>query len=175
MSIFCDLDGVLADFDAGVKALCCKKYANGLQILEQNENLPLQFMITNPEIFEDLPLMPEATYLWNELLPYKPIILTGCTNSNVAKNAKEKWCRQYLGQNCLRIKTLDEMHANPNYDYYIIITTTKKKPLFASDGAILIDDRKIIDKEWEAAGGIFFHYDGSNAKKIINTIKEWTH
>jgi hypothetical protein len=167
--IFCDLDGVLADFDTGM-SIKCKKSVSQIQSMDQE--LVWKIMNKFPDIFADLPLMKEANYLWNSLLPYKPIILSGCPRSKISREAKVKWCEKNLGPKYLQIKRLAEVDANPGYDYYIILTSTTKKPEFASNGTILIDDRKIIDKEWEAAGGIFFHYNGSNTAEIIKTIKK---
>lgn len=169
--IFCDLDGVLADFDVGMASIC-KKSVSWVQAMDQE--LVWKMLNKYPRIFEDLPLMKEATYLWSSLLPYKPIILTGCPRSKISKDAKVNWCKKHLGSNYLEIKSVKEIDENPSYDYYIIITTTKQKPEFVSNGSILIDDRQIINKEWEAAGGIFFHYTGSNAEDIIKIIKKWT-
>jgi hypothetical protein len=169
--IFCDLDGVLADFDTGM-ATRCKKSVKYIKSLPQKS---MWFLMNKyPDIFADLPLMPEANYLWKTLLPYKPVILSGCPKSKISQESKIKWCSANLGSNYLHVKSVAEIDANPGYNYYIILTSTTKKPEFASEGAILIDDRKIIDNEWEEAGGIFFHYDGSNAEDIIKTIKSWT-
>ena len=169
--IFCDLDGVLANFDAGM-ANICKRSVSWVQTMEQE--LVWKMLNKYPRVFEDLPLMKEANYLWSSLLPYKPVILTGCPRSKVSKMAKVNWCKKHLGSNCLQVNSIKEIDENPEYDYYIIITSTTKKPKFASNGSILIDDRKIIANEWEEAGGIFFHYDGSNAEDIMKTIKKWT-
>jgi hypothetical protein len=169
--IFCDLDGVLADFDAGM-AKICKKSVGWVQSIDQQ--LIWQMLNKHPGIFEELPVMPEANYLWSSLLPYKPVILSGCPRSKVSKVAKINWCKKYLGENFLQVSNVEEIDANPDYDYYIILTSTTKKPQFASYGSILIDDRLLINKEWEEMGGIFFHYNGSNAVDIMKTIKKWT-
>lgn len=168
--IFCDLDGVLADFDMGLSIKCNKSVE---QIKSMNQELVYKLMSKYPDIFAELPLMPEANYLWNSLLPYKPIILSGCPRAKISKESKVKWCEKNLGSNYLVIKTLEEIDTNLGYDYYIILTSTSKKPEYASNGSILIDDRKIIANEWEEAGGIFFHYDGTNAVEIVTTIKTW--
>jgi len=169
--IFCDLDGVLADLDTGLSQKCKKTVS---QVQQMDQELVWKIMNKFPDIFGDLPLMKEANYLWSSLLPYKPVILSGCPRSKISRESKVKWCERYLGSNYLQVKTVSEVDMNPGYDYYIILTSTSKKPEFASNGSILIDDRRIIDKEWEAAGGIFFHYDGSNATEIIKTIQKWT-
>lgn len=169
--IFCDLDGVLADFNTGLSIKCKKSLS---QIKSMDQELVWKIMNKYPDIFADLPLMNEANYLWSSILPYKPVILSGCPRSRISKEAKVKWCEKNLGSNYLQVKTINEIDENPDYDYYIILTSTSKKPEFASNGSILIDDRQIIDKQWIQAGGIFFHYNGSNAEDIINTIKKWT-
>ena len=166
VNIFCDLDGVLADFDAGIRLLSRKK----AEITDQT--LIWKIVNSHPTMFETLPLMAEANLIWSNIIKYKPIILTGCPRSKICKESKVKWCEKYLGNNCLVIKSIEEIKENLDYDYYIILTTTKKKPEFASLGDILIDDRLIIDKEWENAGGIFLQYNGSNGKEIIDHIKE---
>jgi len=162
--IFCDLDGVLADFDAGIRSLSRTKK----EITDQN--VIWKIVNSHPTFFEMLPLMAEADIIWKNILQYKPIILTGCPRSKICKESKVKWCKQYLGSNCLEISSITEIDKNPDYDYYIILTTTKQKPKFASLGDILIDDRNIIEKEWEDAGGIFMHYNGSNANSILAHI-----
>ena len=172
--IFCDLDGVLADFDTAL-SIKCKKISPGQRATTPlNEELVWKLLSKYPDIFADFPLMNEAIYLWSSLLPYKPIILSGCPRSKISKESKVKWCNKYLGSNYLQVNTLKEIDANPNYDYYIILTSTKKKPDFATNGSILIDDRLIIDKQWEDRGGIFLHYNGSNAEEIVKTLKKWT-
>jgi hypothetical protein len=169
--IFCDLDGVLADFDAGM-AKICKKSVSWVQSMDQE--LVWQILNKYPGVFEELPVMPETNYLWSALLPYKPVILSGCPRSKVSRAAKISWCKKYLGEKCLQVNSVEEIDKNPDYDYYIILTSTTKKPEFASYGSILIDDRLLINKEWEEMGGIFFHYNGSNAVDIMKTIKKWS-
>ena len=166
--IFCDLDGVLADFDTGLSLKC------GRNVSQMDQVSVWKLMNVYPDIFANLPLMPEAQYLWSSLLPYQPVILSGCPRAKKSREAKIVWCNKYLGTNFLQVKSLEEIDANPGYDYYIILTGTKHKPQFATNGSILIDDRQIINEEWEEKGGIFFHYDGSNATHIIKTIKKWS-
>jgi hypothetical protein len=166
--IFCDLDGVLADFDAGIRSISRRNS----QITDQT--IIWKLVSSHPDVFERLPLMAEANTIWSGLMKHKPIILTGCPRSKVSKESKVKWCKQYLGSKCLVVSKLSEIDDNPEYDYYIILTSTSKKPQFASLGDILIDDRTIIQAEWESSGGTFVHYNGSNADAILAYIDELT-
>jgi len=88
--IFCDLDGVLADFDTKM-AKICKKNVSWFQSMEQK--LVWKMLNKNPGIFEVLPVMLEANYLWCSLLPYKPVILSGYPRSKVSKAAKISWSK----------------------------------------------------------------------------------
>jgi hypothetical protein len=107
--IFCDLDGVLADFDAGM-AKICKRSVSWIQSMDQE--LVWQMLNKYPGVFEDLPLMKEAEYLWSFLLPYKPVILTGCPRSKISRTAKVNWCKKHLGTNFLQVNSVEEIDKN---------------------------------------------------------------
>ena len=163
--VFCDMDGVLADFEAGFWSL------KGCMPDDYPKHLLWPTILQDKRFFAELPPMPNALTLWQEIKDFKPIILTGCPNSNAAKAAKVEWCKQHLGPNCLRIQNLAEMALYPDYDYYIIITTAAKKHTFTRPNSILIDDRLETSESWENANGIFLHYDESKTQEIINIVK----
>ena len=88
--IFCDLDGVLTDFDAGVVALCGKppsEISSGL--------LWSSIAKAGPSFFEDLAWCSDGLELWNAILPHRPTILTGVSRAAVAKD-KAAWCKREL-------------------------------------------------------------------------------
>jgi hypothetical protein len=88
--IFCDLDGVLTDFDAGVVKLCGKppsQISSGL--------LWSSIAKAGPSFFEDLAWCHDGLELWNAILPLRPTILTGCSRAAVAKD-KAAWCKREL-------------------------------------------------------------------------------
>lgn len=81
--VFCDLDGVLVDFDSGVK-----KLFNG----RAPDELPNQGMMWGSihkasEFYAKLPWMKDGKFLWEELknnLSTPPDILTGCPRRYVS-------------------------------------------------------------------------------------------
>lgn len=93
--IFCDLDGVLCDFDAGVK-----KIFNGKAPDELLHNTGSMWSrIANTENFYcNLPWMPDGRALWDAIRHLQPNILTGvprsCGNS---RQDKATWCQRELG------------------------------------------------------------------------------
>ena len=92
--VYCDLDGVLVDFDRGVKQLF-----NG----RGPDELPNQGMmwgaIHKTDFYAKLHWMPNAKSLWNALLtlPTPPDILTGVPRSNKSRSEKFAWCKKELG------------------------------------------------------------------------------
>jgi hypothetical protein len=88
--IFCDLDGVLVDFDAGVVKLCGKppsQISSGL--------LWSSIAKAGTSFFEDLPWCTDGLELWNAIRPYRPTILTGVSRAAVAAD-KAAWCKREL-------------------------------------------------------------------------------
>jgi len=146
--LYCDLDGVLADFDKRCMEVF-GQYPNSL-----NERY-MWATITkhHPHFYADLDWMPDGKELWNVVKEYVPTILTGTPRSvKAARNDKLKWCAIELGE-----------------DVPVIAGPTRDKPLYASPGAILIDDRVRTKAGWENAGGIFILH--TSAKQSIEELK----
>ena len=149
IKIFCDLDGVLVDFDSGVKKIL-KKSPDQLP-----EGLMWAVIKKTPDFYNKLDWMPDGKELWNFIKDFQGVqLLTGVprgsSGAGGAVNQKNSWCRRELGTK-----------------YNVICCSTKDKPLYATKGAILIDDRLKIADEWIAKGGIFIHHTNTE-----NTIKE---
>lgn len=87
------MDGVLVDFDAGVRAL-----SNGVPA----NDLPKQRMWRligrcRYNFYERLQWMPDGRELWEAIKDTQPDILTGVPSNKDACVGKHNWCRRELG------------------------------------------------------------------------------
>jgi hypothetical protein len=112
--LFCDLDGVVVDFEKGIENIC--------------DIIPSKLLhdINNStKFFENIPWMSKGRELWERNKEYHPIILTVLLpcSSNVTEQ-KIKWCQIELGS-----------------DKKVISCSIKDKVRYCSDNTFLIDDR----------------------------------
>jgi hypothetical protein len=146
--IFCDLDGVLADFEQGVR----NKFKKNIDELKPT----LMWGVINKSktFFETLPWMEKGRELWSRIEQYNPIILTGVPpSSSTAVEQKIRWCQRELGPN---VK--------------VITCATKDKPNYCTYGSILIDDRTDNLNAWNKKGGKFILYDEEHLDAIVERI-----
>jgi hypothetical protein len=143
--IFCDLDGVLADFGQGIR---------NLNIDETNTTIMWSVINNSNSFFETLPWMPKGRKLWSQIQQYSPIILTGIPRgSSTAVEQKIRWCQRELGPNV-----------------QVITCATKDKPNYCMYNSILIDDRIDNFNNWNKKGGKFVLYDEEQLDSIIERI-----
>jgi len=135
--VFCDLDGVLADFEQGV----INRFKKSPD--ELHPSVMWGGIFNSKGFFETLPWMPKGRELWEEIREYDPIILTGIPRSVNAAEQKRKWCARELGS-----------------DIHVITCTTKDKPNFCLSGSLLIDDRTDNLNAWNSKGGRFILNSG---------------
>ena len=151
--IYCDMDGVVADFHAFTGKHLGTKFKD-----KHWPDLP-------KDTFAKLPLMPDAKKLWNFIGKYNPIMLTAIpreSRGDISKQAasdKTKWMKKYFN-----LKQSD-MRAVSRQD----------KQQFAKDGRdgrpnVLIDDHAGNIKEFRAKGGIGIHH--TSATDTINQLKD---
>lgn len=147
--IFCDLDGVLANFNEGVK----KRFNKTPDQLSSG----VMWGVINKSttFFEKLPWMPRGRELWDQIKQYDPIILTGIPRSSTAVEQKRRWCARELGK-----------------DIHVITCSTKNKANYCIKNSILIDDRIDILDEWNLKGGKFIQYNEEITDKVIEKINQ---
>lgn len=149
--LFCDLDGVLADFDGFIE--------RELGIVNNRENEDPDFWdkarAYPGRLYYDMAPLRGASELWRGLKPFKPIILTGCPWSiSTAADDKRQWVVE---------------HIDP--DVLVIPCKSRNKRKWARPGDILIDDWTKWRHLWEDMGGVFIHYVNNNEKTLEEVKK----
>jgi len=154
--LFLDCDGVLADFDAGAKALL------GMT--------PRQFesrhgrgafwkrLAAAPDFYGTLPEMSDAHILFDAVEHLKPTILTGLPLGQWAAPQKVKWAAAHF----------------PGVP--IITCMARDKHKHMEPGDVLVDDRENHRATYEAEGVVFVHHKNapdslSQLAKIFPSVK----
>lgn len=149
-TLFCDLDGVLVDFERGYEI----QY--GAHPHTVPEFVMWKTIKENMEHWGQLPAMPGALRLWAYIAPHNPIILTGCPSQGYqsAAQGKRTWCSREIGG-----------------DVEVITTYSRYKPKhMKAPGDILIDDMEKNITRWEEAGGVGVLY--KDVESAIARLKE---
>lgn len=154
MTIYVDLDGVLADFDKAAES-----------ILKTNNIYKYEFiwgpdkfwekLNTRPNFFRDMEMMPDARHLWAKIDHLDPTILTALPRENGERVAeqKRKWVNEKLNIEGARV----------------ITCPTKDKPKHCKPGDILIDDRAVNRDAWIKAGGTYIIH--TDAKRTLGALE----
>lgn len=146
--LYLDCDGVLADFDRGATAIL------GLppRAYERRHG-PGRFwqkLAAAPDFYFGLPLLPDATRLFEAVSHLDPIILTGLPRGNWAADQKIRWAaRHFPGTR-------------------IITTLARDKRDHCLEGDVLVDDQERHRHLWEEVGGIFVHH--RNAEDTLREL-----
>jgi len=165
--IFCDMDGVLVDFDEGYKEL------TGMSTQHADSQGKKEFWkafrqgLINKDISEEsywanLDWMPDGKQLWDYIKEYNPYVLTApAVNFDLPDD--QRYSQEY--NESIKGK-LDWIQRLPNMRK-IYFRSASRKADFAGPGKILIDDRKDTIDSWNANGGI-----GILHTSTANTIKQ---
>ena len=138
--VFLDLDGVLVNFEKGVKD-ATGYLASTLNIFPES----MWNMLSNTkDFYTDLEWLKDGELLWEFFKGYKPIVITGLPLGDWAEPQKREWCRKNLGD-----------------DVEVICCLSEDKQNFIRDGykSLLIDDRLSNCEAWKAAGGSALHHE----------------
>lgn len=152
-TIYLDMDGVLADFDAGARI-----------ILETDNTYRWEFihgqvafwskLNSHANFFGALPMMPDAHKLVEavERGGFTPVVLTALPRKNAfdVKTQKERWIEKHFGLK-------------------VITCMTDDKPDFCEPQDVLVDDRAINRDGWEKKGGTFVLH--TSAERSIFALK----
>ena len=147
-NLFLDADGVLADFDAGAKALL------GMTPREfearRGRGAFWKRLANAPDFYASLPQMADARILFEAVKHLKPTILTGLPLGNWAAPQKVKWAAEHF----------------PGVP--IITCMARDKHKYMKPGDVLVDDRENHRATYEAEGVIFVHH--KNAEDSLRQL-----
>lgn len=169
--IFCDLDGVLVDFNRGFTDLAENtKKLSPADYEEEHGKHSIWPLIDKygSEYWSDLYWKGDGRELWDYLEEYKPAILSSPSRSRNSVIGKAKWVNLNL-----RIKD-EPVTKVSDYDGSNRLIIMQQKHLFAKSATdILIDDtRAKIDKWTEAGGTGILHNDSTDTIKVLEQILE---
>lgn len=146
--IYCDMDGVLVDFNKGYKNL------TGVDLGTEHRNDDNFWDPINEAGYDfwiNLEWMPDGKRLWNYIEKHKPEILSAPSRQNDSRVAKMHWVDRELP------------------GVHLILRSAKHKKDFAAPNHILIDDRPDNIEGWRQSGGIgILHV---NTKHTIDQLK----
>lgn len=140
-TLFVDMDGVLADFDTGYE----QRF--GVRSCKEADNVDWALVRRTPGFYRDLPPMPDFNELWNGIVRYRPIILTGVPHSvEEAADNKRAWVDRVIGK-----------------DQPMIACASKDKSLhMRARGDVLIDDWEKYRHVWIGRGGRWITHTSAN-------------
>eukprot|EP00543_Licmophora_paradoxa_P004522 CAMPEP_0202445446 /NCGR_PEP_ID=MMETSP1360-20130828/4272_1 /ASSEMBLY_ACC=CAM_ASM_000848 /TAXON_ID=515479 /ORGANISM="Licmophora paradoxa, Strain CCMP2313" /LENGTH=306 /DNA_ID=CAMNT_0049061723 /DNA_START=157 /DNA_END=1077 /DNA_ORIENTATION=- len=182
--IFCDMDGVLCDFDLGVRRLNREgRSANDMP------TKTMWYLINHKayRFYENLDWTPDGRELWQHIQPLHPDILTGVAQHHSCRNEKFVWCQRELlhsrrFQYPLTLNHVDmaaekRSHHLVSGDYIkqdgvtnVITCWSKNKHYESGHNCVLIDDRISLKADWVAKGGIFVHH--TTTKNTLRQLRK---
>jgi len=165
--LYCDLDGVLCDFEEGVRKLFGRKPA------EVSPKLLWSKLAKVDNFFGELPWTERGKELWTMLINYEvnPILLSGVPNGQYAAIQKREWVDKNLGPDIKLItcKSKDKhfyaRQSNQNS------STVEENEEIIPKKFVLIDDSLPLRDAWEKEGGIFIHYSPNAHDEIEDMLK----
>jgi hypothetical protein len=150
-TLYCDLDGVLCDFERRFEDL------TGLPPKEYKDiNGQDEFWKAVDEegvgFWAGMPWMPDGEQLWKFIRPLKPTLLSSPSWDNSSRLGKRLWVKRNTP------------------DTKLILAFRANKKQYSKENSILIDDLKATIDEWNAGGGIGILH--TSATSTIEQLKE---
>jgi hypothetical protein len=147
--IYCDMDGVLVDFNKGYFKLTGHKL-DGVHRTDERFWDPINE--AGYDFWINLKWMPDGKKLWSYIKKYEPELLSAPSRQPDSRIAKHDWVERELP------------------GVHLILRSAKNKKEYASPTSILIDDRDDNISDWINAGGIGILH--KSAKDTISQLKD---
>ena len=166
--IFCDMDGVLTNFEKRFKELDSNtENLSPSEYDAKHGKWSIWDLIDDGvKWWSDMEWMPDGQKLWQWLMPYKVTILSAPSKQQTSRDGKLIWLKRnlHIKQN---FYTVNPRKWKPHYK---IIFNKDKWKFARSKNDILIDDTKSKVDAWRAAGGTAIHH--ISASKTIRELKD---
>jgi predicted kinase len=133
--VYCDMDGVLVDFERGYNELTGEK-TPGVNSTYNKEDFWASITKAGAKFWADLNWMSDGQQLWSYIKPFNPKLLTAPSREKSSEVGKQEWVDKNIP-------------STP-----VVFKQAKDKKDLAEPNAILIDDRKDNIQQWIDAGGI---------------------
>lgn len=151
--IFCDMDGVVADFDSRFE-----EFSGGIPTYQYEKKYGLDkfWAIIDKEGIEfwsKMPWMPDGKELWDYIKPHKPTLLSAPSRQESSREGKRLWVQEHM----------------PGTE--LILAYASDKQQYAKNHHILIDDRGTNIYQWTQSGGIGILH--TSAESTIKKLKEY--
>jgi hypothetical protein len=168
--IYCDMDGVLTDFEKRFVTLLRKegpKYYSKATIAQvtrpkhfeklegQTEFWKFIDQYIGLEFWSGMEWMPNGRQLWDFIEPYGPKLLTSPSRDNTSRLGKRLWVK-------------DNLVPAPE----VIFRFGDAKSDFANENSILIDDKPSNLAAFAAKGGIAIECKDGDVLSVINELIE---
>jgi cytidyltransferase-like protein len=148
--IYCDMDGVIVDFEDGYEKLTGKNIKG--QHTKGDSNFWQPITDAGIKFWAGLKWMSDGKELWSYIKQYNPELLSAPSREESSKIGKHVWVKNNIPGTKLILKS-----------------ASRKQELAAPD-AILIDDRTDNIQQWKDAGGIGILH--TSAKDTIKQLQE---
>lgn len=146
--VYCDMDGVIVDFEHGYDRLTGRK-APGFSSPYDKTEFWAAITKAGAKFWADLEWMEDGQQLWNYIKQYSPTLLTAPSREKSSEIGKQEWIDKNIPGTPVEFR---QAH---------------KKQELATPNAILIDDREDNIERWIEAGGI-----GIRHTSTTSTIKK---
>jgi hypothetical protein len=149
-TIYCDMDGVLCDFDSRFKQLNPEHLSPSEYIAKYSTSkFWKQIGSYKEEFWSEMSWMPDGKQLWEYISKYTPSLLSAPSYEASSRFGKRLW----VDKNIPGTK--------------LILAAADKKQNYSKPNRILIDDKESNVEQWRSQGGI-----GILHKNTADTIKQ---
>ena len=153
--IYCDMDGVLCNFDKRFKSLNPEKLSAAQYQTKYGIEKFWNFIDEENKVkfWVGIPWMSDGKELWDYIKDKKPTLLSAPSRKPASRLGKRLWVKNNL----------------PGIP--LILASAEKKQNYSGRNKILIDDRPDNIEQWRSQGGIgILHTNTQNTIKQLQNI-----